>query len=172
MFVYARKMSAMGPMGTFTQASGQMFFAITDDHLVSFLSYSHFRPINHVCTHTHTHKCTLRWPLSDTLKKSGCFVASFAQCGETLRGDEVREMECRDGKRREPNRGNNRESSCASLCSYSHEIPLQGLKHSYIRCIITCSISQRADHKTVSWEQRRNNWTVVRIRGVLTFAGS
>lgn len=68
------------------------------------------------------------------------FVASFPHSGETLRGDEVRETESRDGREREPEKESNRESNCTSLRSHSVEIPLHGPKTliQYICCIITC----------------------------------
>lgn len=65
-------------------------------------------------------------------------MASFPHSGETLRGDEVRETESRDGSERLPRKENNRERNCTSLCSYAEKIPLHGPKHSYIHCMITC----------------------------------
>lgn len=81
--------------------------------------------------------------------------------GETLRGDEVKQTESRDGRERQPRR-TSRTSNSASLCSCAGTFPLQTLMYNHML------------NPLIRWpqdSQLRNNWWVVGIGvvGLMTF---
>ncbi len=83
------------------------------------------------------------------------FVASFPHSGETLRGDEVRETESRDG-REGSQRKRATERVIVLFCARTQKrFPCMAPKHSYIRCIITCVKSLNELTTRLSFESIR-----------------